>query len=136
MTLLDANVILICCRLSGDSVHLRDNERGRDARGVARVRGGCHRVVHLRLLARGPRAAPRPRRRRRQCARLEVGRLLRQHRLRVPLQQGVRRHRRTRQNPPRKNEPTQQRSRQSGKSHSSIRQSVTTTRPIATPEAL
>lgn len=118
--ILVANITVVCHRLSGNSVHLCDNKRRRDACGVARMRRGCHRVVHLRLLARGPRAAPHPRRRRSQRPRLEVGRLLRQHRLRFPLQQGIRRHRRTRQNPPRKNEPTQQRSRQSGKPHSSI----------------
>jgi len=77
-------------RFQGDGVHLRDHQRGRDARGVQGVRGGRDRDVHVRHHA--PATWPvHPE----LCAGrqgLGVGRLFGQHRLRVQVRQVVRGH--------------------------------------------
>lgn len=106
----------VCCRLSRDSVHLRHHECGGDARGRTLLQRGQHRVLHVRLQPSGPRrsqpqlgARRRPRR-----PRLGVGRLLRQHRLRLQVLQRVRGLGRARQDPEGEDELTQQRSGKSG----------------------
>jgi len=99
-------------RFQGDGVHLRDHQRGRDARGVQGVRGGRDRDVHVRHHA--PAAWPvHPE----LCSGrqgLGVGWLFGQHRLRVQVLQDVRGHWREGPQPPREDEPAQQRSRPHG----------------------
>lgn len=99
-------------RFQGDSVHLCDHQRGRDARRGSGVRGGRDRDLHVRHGTPAPRSV-RPERRTGSQG-MGLGRLLGQHRLRVQVRQVVHRHRRTRPQPAREDEPAQQRSRQNG----------------------
>ena len=89
--------------LPRDGVHLRADERRRDAFRVTRLLGGSHRIVHLRL---------QPARTFR-CG-LGVGRMFGQHPVRRQVQPRVRGRRRERARHPLHDEPAQQRSRSSG----------------------
>lgn len=99
-------------RFQRDGFHLRDHQRGRDARRVQGVRRGRDRDVHVRHDAPAPRPVHTKLRAGRQG--LGMGRVLGQHRFRVQVRQDVRGHGRTGPQPPRKDEPAQQRSRPNG----------------------
>lgn len=103
-------------RFQGDGVHLRDHQRGGDARGVQSLRRGPDRDVHVRHHA--PETHPLHPELGAQRQGLGMGRLLGQHRLRVQVRQAVRGHGGARSQPAREDEPAQQRSWKSGKCRS------------------
>lgn len=104
------------CRLQGDGVHLRDNQRGRDARDSPGLQRGHHRNMQLRVALQGP-APGDGHQRRGGRAGLRMGRLLRQHRLRLRHQPRVRGHRRKGQVAEGEDESAQQRGGEMGKFH-------------------